>query len=116
MRFCPNCGAALAPGAEPPPLPAHTGAAVVDERWRAAVARNYVTPAVITLILYLVFWLPGLVVNLVYLSHAGQDERASGVAPEGKGCLTALLWVFGILPVGASVLFFMVIVGALGRS
>ena len=70
-----------------------------EDRRRAAATRSYTTPAVITLILYLFLWLPGFIVNLVYLQNAGRDERMSGYAPEGKGCLTALLWVFTIIPV-----------------
>jgi hypothetical protein len=43
-------------------------------------------------------WIPGLVLNIVFLNNANRDQRAAGKAPEGKGCLVWLLWVFGILP------------------
>ena len=68
------------------------------EQWRAAIARTYTTPAVITLILYFVLWLPGLIANVVYLSSARRTQRLTGRAPEGKGCLTALLWVYLWIP------------------
>jgi hypothetical protein len=68
------------------------------EQWRAAVGRSYVTPAVICLVLYFVLWLPGLIANFVYLVSARQTQHITGHAPEGKGCLTALIWVFFWMP------------------
>ncbi len=68
------------------------------EQWRAAVARTYTAPAVIVLVLYFVLWLPGLIANVVYLSSARRPQHLPGRAPEGKGCLSALLWVFFWIP------------------
>ncbi|NJL54974.1 hypothetical protein HC928_07145 [bacterium] len=59
--------------------------------------RDYTVMAIVILILYWVFWLPGLIVNVIMLSEANQVQRETGMAPEGKGCLTALLW-FNVLP------------------
>lgn len=70
----------------------------VEERRRAAAARSYTTPAVITMLLYFVGWVPGLVANLIYLTAANRDQRMSGVEPEGKGCLIQLLLAFVALP------------------
>lgn len=75
------------------------------ERQRAAATRSYTTPAVITLVLYFVLWIPGLIANLVYWNSARQAEMLTGQAPEGKGCLTALLWVFIIIPLIGIALF-----------
>ena len=69
-----------------------------DDRRRAAAMRSYVTPAVITLALYFVLWVPGLVANIVYLVASREDRRQSGVTPQGQGCLWALLLVFGLVP------------------
>lgn len=65
------------------------------ERRRAAAARDYTTPAVLTLVLYFVMWLPGLIANIIYYLQATEDERLTGHPPQGKGCLVALLvfWV-----------------------
>ncbi len=71
---------------------------VYSERRRAAAARDYTTPAIITLLLYWLFWLPGLIVNIVYWLQASKDQQITGQAPQGKGCLLALLIVFGALP------------------
>ncbi len=38
-----------------------------DYARQAAATRSYTTPAVITLVLYFVLWLPGLIANIVYL-------------------------------------------------
>lgn len=82
------------------------------ERQRAAAVRSYTTPAIITLVLYFVFWLPGLIANIVYWNDARKTEQLIGRAPEGKGCLTALLVVFIILPV--ALFFLLMVFGGLG--
>lgn len=69
-----------------------------EERRRAAITRSYLTPAVLTMVLYLVLWLPGLVANIIYWQAASRDERLTGRSPEGKGCLVALFIVFTIVP------------------
>ena len=63
------------------------------ERQRAAATRDYTTPAVVTLILYFICWLPGIVANIIYYMQARQDEAAVGREPQGKGCLLWLLIV-----------------------
>lgn len=72
-----------------------------DDEYRrfAAAQRSFTTPAVITLVLYFVPWLPGLVANIVYWQEANNVQRITGHVPEGKGCLVALFWVFLALPV-----------------
>lgn len=63
------------------------------ERQRVAATRDYTTPAVITLILYFICWLPGVIANVIYYLQARQDEALVGREPQGKGCLLALLIV-----------------------
>ena len=65
----------------------------------AVIGRNYTYHAIAALVLYTFLWIPGLVLNIVFLNNANRDQRATGKAPQGKGCLLWLLWVFGILPV-----------------
>ena len=83
---------------------------------QAAATRSYTTPAVITLVLYFVLWLPGLIANIVYLSAANSDKNVSGIAPQGRGCLVALLIVFIGLPFFACVGFFALSVLGAGMS
>jgi len=125
-RFCANCGAprqptssttpALAPAEKVSTQPAQswpgqtpTGAdgepwarpddpRADDFRRFGAATRSYTTPAIITLVLYFVMWLPGFIANVVYWREATNIERISGRSPEGKGCLTVMLWVFSIIP------------------
>jgi TRAP-type mannitol/chloroaromatic compound transport system permease small subunit len=88
-----------------------------EERRRAAAGRDYTTPAVITLLLYLLFWLPGLIANIVYWQSASRDQRIIGRQPDGKGCLVALFVVFTVLPVvGLVVLFGCSALGLLGAG
>jgi len=61
--------------------------------------RSYVNSAVVTLILYVLgFGIVGLVVNFVYLASARTEWQRTGQAPEGRGCLVALLWAFFWIP------------------
>ncbi|MDO8669945.1 MAG: hypothetical protein Q7O66_00760 [Dehalococcoidia bacterium] len=71
-----------------------------DDRRRAAAMRSYVTPAILTLLLYLFLWWPGAIANIVYWQAANNDANLIGRDPEGKGCLTVMVWLFVILPVG----------------
>ena len=79
------------------------------ERRRAAASRDYTTPAVLTLVLYFVMWLPGLIANIIYFMQASEDEKLAGHPPRGKGCLLALLivWIAGplLMAVAGCVLF-----------
>lgn len=77
------------------------------DRRAAAAGRSYVTPALVTLGLYFLFWFPGFFANMIYLAAAGADRRASGQVPQGRGCLFALFGWFVVLPLVA-LLFFMV--------
>lgn len=83
------------------------------ERRRAAVARDYTTPAVLTLVLYFVMWLPGLIANIIYYLQAAEDERLVGHPPRGKGCLLAMLIVCVALPL-AGVLIVCVLFAVFG--
>jgi hypothetical protein len=70
----------------------------------AAVKKNYTFHALAALFLYTFLWMPGLILNVIWLNAANRDQRDIGKAPEGKGCLVWLLWVFGIMPVVVVVL------------
>lgn len=94
-----------------------SGFDVQAERRRAAVTRDYTTPAVITLILYFILWLPGVVANIVYYLQARNDEALTGSPPRGKGCLVALLIVnLGIPLVAAVVVGCVLLVAAASSS
>jgi hypothetical protein len=78
-----------------------------EDRRRAAAGRTYTSPAIFTLVLYWIFWIPGLIANIAYLQAAGRDQALTGKEPEGKGCLIWLLWIFGILP--PALVFFVIL-------
>ncbi len=59
--------------------------------------KSYVGAAVLTFVLYCVFYLPGLIFNIIYLADAKKTARVAGQSPAGVGCLWALL-VLGLLP------------------
>jgi len=74
--------------------------------------RDYTTLSLFILLLYWVFWLPGLIANIIFLNEAKQVEKDSGKRPDGMGCLWALL-VFNVIPFIAicGVIFSLVLIG-----
>lgn len=131
-RFCGECGAPLRAAGISSPSPANIAPSPSQpaqqspptssrqSQWMApqppatdyealrrmnAEQKSFTTPAIITLVLYFVFWLPGLIANIVYLNEANTVQRISGRAPEGKGCLIAMLVVFVGLPVALFCVF-----------
>lgn len=78
--------------------------------------KSFVTPAIFTLILYFFLWIPGLIANIMYLREAMGIQRRTGKAPEGKGCLTALIIVVGGSFGAIAVYFFLVFMAVLGSS
>src|SRR5947209_5700104 len=55
--------------------------------------KSYTTPAIISLMLYFFFWIPGFIANVVYLLEANKTKKITGRTPEGYGCLVALLCI-----------------------
>lgn len=58
-----------------------------------AIARqkSYVGSAIITLIAYWFFWLPGLIFNIMYINDAKRSQAIAGHKLPGVGCLWILL-------------------------
>ncbi len=57
----------------------------------SAQGENYVRYAVLALVLYFALWVPGFLVNTVYLARAIGERRETGQSPKGMGCLIALI-------------------------
>jgi hypothetical protein len=57
-------------------------------------------PALVTLIGYFLFWVPGAILNWHFLEEARKVERARGRAPAGADALRILVWVFVYIPLG----------------
>jgi hypothetical protein len=82
--------------------------ATMSDPERRETGENYVRYAWIALLLYFVLWVPGFIVNMVFLSRAMGEERATGTRPDGKGCLMALLIAGLVVPgIGACILMIM---------
>ena len=67
-----------------------------------ARTKSYTGPAIVTMLLYLVAWLPGFVANLLYWDEGRRMERIAGHELPGMGCLRLMLWlnVLYVLVVG----------------
>jgi hypothetical protein len=70
-----------------------------------AAQKSFTGRAFITWILYWIFYVPGLVMNLVWWNEAKSVKKVTGRSPSGMGCLTFLLIVHIILPIILIILF-----------
>ena len=62
-----------------------------------AEGQRFTRKAVVTAVLYLLLLVPGVVANVVFWRQADRVENLTGIAPPGKGCLTAMLVVAAIV-------------------
>lgn len=60
--------------------------------------QDYTVAAVVTLVLYFIGYVPGLIVNLLMWDKARQERSATGITPTGMGCLSSLLILFAVVP------------------
>lgn len=63
-----------------------------------ARSKSYITAAVLTLILYFLLWIPGLIANIMYLTEARRMQGIAGQSLPGVGCLWILLLLNVVLP------------------
>ncbi|MCY4526941.1 MAG: hypothetical protein OXB89_10075 [Anaerolineaceae bacterium] len=82
-----------------------------QDEFRVALARDksYTTSAFVTLVAYWLMWLPGLILNIVYLREARENERVAGHSLPGVGCLK-WLFIWNVV----WVLFLCALLGGLG--
>lgn len=77
-----------------------------------ARTKSYIGPAVLVFFLYTLLYIPGLIINRMYLTEAHEMEQIAGRKLPGTGCLTTLLWL-GILP---AIILVVLIIAFLGGS
>ena len=72
-----------------------------------AIARqkDYIGACVVTFLLYCFFWIPGVIINIMYLSAAKKTRDISGVEPTGRFGLQLMFFLFFVLPLVAFVVF-----------
>lgn len=85
-----------------------------DYRLMGAYNRSFTTPAIFTLVLYIVLWLPGFIANIVYLREANEIQKLTGEAPEGKGCLVSMIVVLTLSWALVCVFWFVAVGGIIG--
>ncbi len=68
---------------------------------KQSIKKDYVFSAVIVLVLYILFWIVGLLVNVHYLGQARRNDKNPDYEVTGLGCLWSLLLVVGIGPFAA---------------
>jgi hypothetical protein len=66
--------------------------------------RNFTDNALLCMVMYVLLYPIGFVLNLAYLGEARAYQRLTGEQPEGRGCLLALLIVCFFVPLGIGVL------------
>jgi hypothetical protein len=95
-----------------PPRGSNRSANHAEYRLMSAYNRSFTNAAILTLVLYFVLWIPGLIANVVYLLESMKVQRITGESPEGQGCLVAMLaFLGGGFLLGCGFWFF-VVVGA----
>lgn len=66
---------------------------------------SYTRTAIIVALLYLVFWIPGLVANITYYREAIRAEDRCGHKLPGTGWLSVMLWLGTLIPAVVVVFF-----------
>lgn len=82
------------------------GGKAKDKNAQYNIGRNYLWPAVGTLVAYWIFWLLGAAINVYFLWEARQTYKVTGEPEKNVGCLWAMIW----LQVGIVVLFGLLVV------
>jgi hypothetical protein len=74
--------------------------------------QSFTGKAVITLVLYFILWVPGLIANILFYKEAREVKRVTGHAPHGMGCLSVMFWA-SVVPL---ILLIVIIIPALFSS
>lgn len=89
------------PGApQLPAIPSSQPITVADLERFAARTRSFMTPAILTFILYNVGWIPGAIANVYYNGEAKQAEKMAGTTLPGVGCLQTQFILLCLVPLG----------------
>jgi len=100
--FCLHCGKPIIAPAAAPGGPVQDRTTSISETKQTAVPgdeitaarmKSYTGSAVLVFFLYWLFYLPGLIVNYMYLQEAKRMEKVAGKSLPGTGCLSVMLWV-----------------------
>ena len=70
---------------------------------------DFTMKAVITAVLYWVFWIPGVVANVVWMSEARACHTRTGIKPAGYGCLWWLFVLFIVIPLAITALLILIL-------
>lgn len=86
-----------------------------DSDLEVALARSksFTGKAVLAFLLYLLFWLPGFIANVMFCREAQAAERLAGQRLPGTGCLTFLLCL-NLIPL--AIVFFAVCAAVISDS
>lgn len=91
---------APAPAPQPAARVAQVGQPGLGTELAVALAaqKSFTGQAFFVWFLYWLFWIPGFVMNIVYMNEASSVKKITGVSPSGSGCLTFLFFVHVLLP------------------
>lgn len=106
-RFCLRCGGAA-------PVPGFAGAVnsvlqPVSPVFNSLPLPDFTTKAVVTAVLYAVFWFPGVIGNVLWWLEAKRIKDRSGTAPPGYGCLLWMFVLFVAIPFAIVALFLLLL-------
>ena len=73
--------------------------------------KSYAFAAVLTLVLYVCLWIPGVIANYLFLEDARRAELLAGEPLPGVGCLR-FMWVLTGVLAGLFIAFWILVIGA----
>ena len=109
---------AASPPPSPPAAPAPPPSAQQVAQWQQpglgtelavalAAQKSFTGRAFLVWFLYWLFWIPGFVMNLVWMNEAGRIKKMTGHSPSGSGCLVFLFVMHVVLPALAILILLM---------
>jgi hypothetical protein len=67
--------------------------------------QSFTGKAVIAFLLYFLFYIPGLIVNIMFISQANRVRKETGQTPSGIGCLWTTL-IVSVIPLATVLVIF----------
>jgi len=60
-------------------------------QYNPALQKSYIGASMGLFVFYVLFWLPGIIFNIMYINEANRIKKETGQTPAGMGCLYLML-------------------------
>lgn len=65
--------------------------AAYPPQYNPALQKSYIGASMGLFVFYVLFWLPGIIFNIMYINEANRIKKETGQTPAGTGCLYLML-------------------------